>query len=83
MEFDSNRYNFIKNLDKDNYEKCSSCCISWNCAKCYGAKEKFDFENCEIMLSTYMEIFEEIADEIIKGRLDLILSKLEGAIKYV
>lgn len=83
LEFDSNRYNFIKNLDKDNYEKCSSCCISWNCAKCYGAKEKFDFENCEIMLSTYMEIFEEIADEIIKGRLDLILSKLEGAIKYV
>ncbi len=40
-------------------------------------------KNCEIMVNTYIEIFEEIADEIIKGRLDLILSKLEGAIKYV
>lgn len=82
-KFESNRLRFSNIMNKKSYKKCSNCSISWNCVQCFAAKEKINFEDCKRMEDNALEIYEEIAKEIKKGRLNEILSKFKGAVKYV
>ena len=82
-KFESNRLRFSNIMNKKSYKKCSNCSISWNCVQCFAAKEKINFKDCKRMEDNALEIYEEIAKEIKKGRLNEILSKFKGAVKYV
>ncbi|WP_307408251.1 radical SAM/SPASM domain-containing protein [Breznakia pachnodae] len=83
ISFESKRQEFIRLLDKNSYSKCRGCFMSWNCAQCFAAKESFSFKDCSLMKKNGLEIFEEIATEIIDGHLLMILKKFEGTVKYV
>ena len=82
-EFEKKKSKFNNIMNKKSYDKCRNCSISWNCAQCYAAREGFDFINCKKMEDNAFAIYDEIAKEIKKGRLNEILSKFKGAVKYV
>ena len=42
-----------------------------------------NFKDCKKMNENALEIYEELAREIKRGRLNEILNKLKGAVKYV
>lgn len=82
-EFESKRLRFSEKVNKKSYEQCKKCNISWNCSQCFAAKENFNFKDCKKMNENTLEIYEELAREIKRGRLNEILNKLKGAVKYV
>lgn len=82
-EFESKRLRFSEKVNKKSYEQCKKCNISWNCSQCFAAKENFNFKDCKKMNENALEIYEELAREIKRGRLNEILNKLKGAVKYV
>lgn len=82
-EFESKRLRFSEKVNKKSYEQCKKCNISWNCSQCFAAKEDFNFKDCKKMNENALEIYEELAREIKRGRLNEILNKLKGAVKYV
>lgn len=82
-EFESKRLRFSEKVNKKSYEQCKKCNISWNCSQCFAAKEDFNFKDCKKMNENALEIYEELAREIKRRRLNEILNKLKGAVKYV